>query len=181
MLENEPILQYAWLYIAIDIRNLEMCKVGITTRETPIQRINEGRTTNPFYLLFNSYDLSKFKLTRKKLMNFERFVQQRLGASVSRIVSGSNSEWIRTTPFNAEQEIDYRIANDFSSDDELLFDEDGEILEEKFKEIKYPYRPDPFNLSVSSNLNYEECKNYIDYLMDHHNYPTEPPSFLRRR
>jgi hypothetical protein len=43
-----PTIPNAWIYIAIDIRDMNMCKIGLTTKEDPLKRISEGRTYNHF-------------------------------------------------------------------------------------------------------------------------------------
>ncbi|QPQ23106.1 hypothetical protein [Lonsdalea populi] len=53
-----PTLEHAWLYIAIDIRDLSICKIGLTTKKHPQLRLNEGRTYNPFLELYAIYELS---------------------------------------------------------------------------------------------------------------------------
>lgn len=172
---NKPcLLSHAWLYIAIDIRNLRQCKIGITTRESPITRIREGRTSNPYYLLFTAYNLSEMIASRSELENFERHAREKVGTPVFRVASGNNSEWRYEDPRSAELVIEHLIINSFQKNGNILFDEDGLPNPAEFSSIKHPYRPDPFGFSDISNLNYNECKEYIDFLMDFHNYPAKP-------
>lgn len=164
----------AWLYIAIDIRNFRQCKIGITTRQNPHERILEGRTSNPFYLLFTAYNLAYLNVEKEELGRFERYVRGKIGYPVYRVASGNLSEWRDEDPRNAELVIDHHIINSFTHDGKILFDEDGMPCAEEFCKIKFPYRPDPFGLSEISNLNYDQCKEYIDFLMNYHNYPVDP-------
>ena len=157
MYENELLLEYAWIYIAIDVTNLNRCKIGITTRENPMNRIRDGRTSNPFYILFNCYELSKLKISNKELRNFERYIHRKLGFSrIHRIGTGNPSEWFRLSPFDAEEEIDYYVCNNFDFNGRHSFDEDGNIDREVLREVKYEHRPDPLGLSINSNLIYAE-------------------------
>lgn len=164
---------HAWLYIAVDIRNLTECKIGITTRQNPQIRIREGRTSNPFYLLFTAYNLTPLNVDASELKKFERHVRKKVGQPVWRVASGNESEWRYEDPRNAELVIDHHIINTFTYNGKNLFDEDGMPSNEEFQDIKHPYRPDPFGLWEISNLNYDQCREYIDFLMDYHKYPIE--------
>ncbi|HCH6293777.1 GIY-YIG nuclease family protein [Vibrio sp. J2-3(2022)] len=176
---NEPVLTSAWVYIAIDVTNLNRCKVGITTRENPMLRIRDGYTSNPFYILFNCYELSKLKICHKELRMFERYLHRKLsGSRISIIGTGNQSEWLRISPFQAEAEVDYYVCNNFDFNGQRSFDENGNIKKEILGMVKHEIRPEPFYLTVNSNIFYEDCKEYIDFLMDYHKYPKEPlPSF----
>lgn len=173
--ENEQILQHAWIYIAIDIRNLNICKIGLTTKENPYDRIKQGATSNPYYILFNCYDLSKLNISLQELCDFEKYLHRKLGFRIKNVATGNNSEWLEITPFYAEKELEYRIGNSFRFGNDSFLDEDGEVDSNVMNEIKFTFRPDPLDFSCRSFLNYDDCKEYIDYLMDYHNYPDEPP------
>lgn len=173
-MQSSDYLHNAWLYIAVDIRDLKRCKIGVTTRSDPNLRIDEGRTSNPHYLLFTAYDLSLFNIDRAELERFERYAHRHVGQPIFRIGTGSASEWRLEDPREAERIIDHLITKCFERKGRTLYDEDGAPKPEEFKDFKFPYRPDPFGLSIKSLLDYEECKEYIDFLMDHHDYPLLP-------
>ncbi|ELR8729983.1 GIY-YIG nuclease family protein [Vibrio harveyi] len=170
-----PILTCAWLYIAIDVRDLSICKIGITTRENPIDRLRECRTSNPFYSFFNCYDMARLNISMRELLDLERYLLRKLGVRLNHIGTGNASEWVRISPCFAEKEIDYIICNNFDFHENSMIDEDGNPDEKYLGEFKYKVRPDPFGLFINSFVRYEDCQDYYDFLMDYHEYPEEPP------
>ena len=169
-----PVLKWAWLYIAIDVRDLSICKIGITIREDPNTRLRECMTSNPFYNFFNCYDMSRFSISKKELLDLERYLHRKLGIRLNSIGTGHETEWVSISPYLAEKEIDYIICNNFYFLGNSMIDEDGNLHKEYLSEVKHRIRPDPLGLFFNSFVRYEDCQEYYDYLMDHHNYPKEP-------
>ncbi|NMM29232.1 MAG: hypothetical protein HHJ12_18635 [Glaciimonas sp.] len=168
MYKNEPILASAWIYIAIDISNLSKCKIGLTTMNNPGDRVKRGVTANPFYRLFNSYDLSKIGVSKKELTDFERYLHRKVGCRIPMNGSGEMSEWIYETPFNTEKEIEFHIANCFHCDGKSLLDEYGKVDYQIINQLSVKNRPSPEH--IVDLYQYETCKEYVDYLIHYHHY-----------
>ena len=160
--ESEPTLKYAWIYIAIDIRHLDICKIGLTIQKNPLTRIKRLSTANPYFELFNSYDMTYFNISKRELYNLEKYFHKKLGTNIYNL-NGNKTEWLRITPFEAEIEIDDYINNTFKE-----YDDQTDII----SNIKIENRPDPLPYVLITNNEYHDNKEYIDYLMQYHNYPT---------
>ncbi|CAA6799684.1 MAG: Unknown protein [uncultured Sulfurovum sp.] len=144
-----------------------MCKIGLTTKENPLDRINESITSNPYYELFNCYNMAKIKISKKELYNFEKYLHKKVGQNIYHL-SGNKSEWIRMSPFEAVKEIEYYINRSFGKAD--LYSGDYEDVAHK---LKIENRPDPMIYVLKSRVEYNETQEYIDYLMKFHKYPVE--------
>ncbi|WP_155279876.1 hypothetical protein [Alteromonas macleodii] len=165
--QNEPLIPNAWIYIAIDIRDLSICKIGLTTAVSPWQRIQQGTTSNPFYLLFNSYNLSIVGISKKELQDLERYLHRKIERRIPIVSSGSVSEWVESHPLQAENWIDSYISNSFELNGFSLQNEHGEVNYSLFNKVKEVCRPDPS--SITRAVRYEQCQEYVDYLIWYHN------------
>lgn len=182
-------LPYAWLYIAIDIRDLTTCKIGLTSKAHPRMRLAEGKTYNPFLELYTIYELSAttWGCSREELQDIESYIHNRhiFGAALRFPESGRDTEWFRTTPDEAEWQIDYILAKrGFSVDQFTLYDTAERVYltpDQKFrindihfeamKKIKTIFRPDPYTYSeraCAAGMNYHEYKSYIEHLEKFH-------------
>lgn len=147
-------LAAGWIYIAVDMRDLRFTKIGLTTKDSPAQRISEGRTYNPFLTLFTTYELAKctFGISAKELRDIEGYIHRRgsaFGPSLGHIASGRKSEWFRIRADNAERQVDWILAKRaFSVDREALYDVyDGPhslngVNIPTMRKIKSIYRPE---------------------------------------
>lgn len=163
MYSNKTNIPNAWIYIAIDIRDLSICKVGLTTTENPKNRISQGNTSNPFYILFNCYNLSEIGISKEELTDFERYLHKKLGPRIRIVASGEKSEWIETSPFCAEDQIEHFISNAFSLKGQSFQDEDGSVKTDTMNSIKYAHRP--CHLHIHERINYCKYKEYLDFLI----------------
>ncbi|WP_202934878.1 hypothetical protein [Vibrio navarrensis] len=180
--QNEPTIDSAWLYIAIDIRDMRMVKVGLTTRENPHDRILNGRTYNPFVTLFAAYDLTKntFGISKKELADMESRIHGRgaFGEPLRHLNSGRRSEWFFIDPDEAEFQIDVNLAKrGFSVDGYMLFthqsgyEKYNDIAIWRMKRIKSVFKPKPLDfkeLADSRGIPFEIYKPYYEYLVAFH-------------
>lgn len=182
-----PILPNAWIYIAIDIRDLDICKIGLTTKKTPQLRINEGKTYNPFLELFTTYELSKctWGCSREELRDIEKYFHNRhiFGGAIKYPGTGRTSEWFFTSPSEAEYQIDWMLAKrGFSVEKKPLYeiyertDRDlnrlNYIRVEAMKKIKTIYRPLPEDYEYcaeNSRMASYQYERYIKFLEKFHN------------
>ncbi|MBO1405385.1 hypothetical protein BVJ64_18160 [Vibrio cholerae] len=177
-----PKIPNAWLYIVIDIRDLTMSKIGLTTNEHPMNRISQGKTYNPFLMLFATYELSKctFGISLKELQDIEGYLHGRstFGGAIKHLQSGRESEWFYTHPEEAEYQVDIHLAKrGFSVDGKTLYtvyegyQQHGDIVIERMRKIKTIIRPNPeeFYLNaVNCGLQPEQFRPYYDYLLEYH-------------
>ena len=180
--EHEPTINAAWLYIAVDIRDMRMVKVGLTTRDNPQDRILQGRTYNPFITLFAAYDLSKntFGISKKELSDMEDRMHTRaiFGEPLKHINSGRSSEWFFIDPDEAEFQMDTNLAKrGFSVDGYSLFthqagyEKYNDIAIWRMKQIKSIFKPKPEEfqmLAEHRGIPFEIYKPYYDYLVGFH-------------
>lgn len=159
--KDEPTLSHAWIYIALDIRHLDICKIGLTTQKDPLTRIKKLSTANPYFELFNSYDMTYFKISKKELYDIEKNFHNRLGTKIYNL-NGNKTEWLRITPFEAELNIENYINITFKEHDDKT-----NII----SKIKIENRPDPLPYTLITNNLYDDNREYIDYLMKYHKYP----------
>ena len=177
-----PLLSFGWIYIAIDIRHINMVKIGITRQETPEQRVSQGKTYNPFLVLFATYELSKctYGVSQEELNDIEGYIQCRsfLGGAIKHMRTERDSEWFICHPDEAESQIDWVLAKrGFSVDGKHLYDlycgEDrlNGINVEKMKKIKKIYRPLPesfYYQADAAGIPFELFEGYYSYLEDFH-------------
>lgn len=111
---NYPPSMFAWIYIAIDIRDMSISKIGFTTKAAPQQRINEGKTYNPYLSLFTVYELSKcsWGTSKQELRDIESYIHRRMifGSPIKYLYTGGNSERFDISPSDAEFQIDWILA-----------------------------------------------------------------------
>jgi hypothetical protein len=181
-----PKIANAWIYIAIDIRDMNMCKIGLTTKEHPLKRISEGKTYNPFLELFTTYELSActWGCSQKELNDIENYFHRRatFGGAMKHLRTLRDSEWFFNDPEEAEYQIDWMLAKrGFSVKGWSLIelyirdDRDQERLNyinvDALKEIKNIFRPEPneyTNRCLAAGLKEYQFKEYIDFLHDFH-------------
>lgn len=180
-----PRIDYGWIYIAIDIRDLHLTKIGRTTRERPESRIAQGRTYNPFLMLFTTYDLSKCSsgISQKELNDIEGYIHNRsvFGAPIGHLTSRRESEWFRMHPEAVENEIDAILAaRGFRVDGKTLFNyyNDANNLNDihvpRMRKIKKIFRPYTENLCAVADrcgIPFALYKPYYDYLYEYHSGP----------
>lgn len=185
---NFPKIPFGWIYIAIDMRDLRFSKIGLTTKESPSRRIAEGRTYNPFLVLFTTYDLAKctFGISREELRDIEGNIQRRgavFGAPRRHIDSGLDSEWFEISPFDAEPQVDWTLARrGFSVEHEALYaisDDDQSRNDihiqtmRKIKRIYRPFAPDVRRRVESAGYDAGMVTPYLRYL-EHFHSPDHP-------
>jgi hypothetical protein len=183
---------YAWLYIATDIRDMNIAKVGLTTKKTPQQRIAEGKTYNPFLALFTTYELSRCTsgTSRKELSDIEGYIHSRseFGEPIKHLYTGRDSEWFYINPEEAEGQIDWILAKrGFSVDRKTLYSHSiksekfNSIDVERMKKIKKIYRPYPFEfLQVASvsGIPFRLFQSYYEYLEEFHSRDADNKIYL---
>lgn len=180
--KDYPTKKSGWIYIAIDMRDLELSKIGLTTKEEPNRRIAEGRTYNPFLTLFTTYQLARctFGISQRELIDIEGYIHGRsaFGAPLRHLDSGRDSEWFQMHPDEAEGQVDWILAKrGFSVDHEKLY----EVFESPnnwnglnlraMRKIKKVYRPFPENveyLAHSAGYDVRQIRPYLDYLAHFH-------------
>ncbi|MGP2446585.1 hypothetical protein [Pantoea ananatis] len=181
-----PSIPNAWIYIAIDIRDMNMCKIGLTTKENPFKRISEGKTYNPFLELFTTYQLSActWGCSQKELNDIEHYFHGRntFGGAIKHSKTLRDSEWFFNDPEDAEWQIDWMLAKrGFSVRGWHLFeiydreDRDQQRLNninvDAMKEIKTIYRPqaeDYKNRALLAGFKEYQFASYIKFLSDFH-------------
>ena len=179
-----PTIPNAWIYIAIDIRDMNMCKIGLTTKEDPLKRISEGRTYNPFLELFTTYQLSActWGCSQKELNDIENYFHRRstFGGAIKHVRTQRDSEWFFNDPEEAEHQIDWMLAKrGFSVRGWYLYevytreDRDQEKLNyinvDALKEIKTIFRPDPYeyqNKALAAGIKDYQFVDYFNFLVD---------------
>ncbi|QWV07003.1 GIY-YIG nuclease family protein (plasmid) [Pseudoalteromonas shioyasakiensis] len=185
-------LENAWLYIAIDIRNMSMAKIGLTTRESPESRIAQGKTYNPFLTLFTSYELSKctYGSSQKELNDIESYIHRRciFGNAIKHLYTERDSEWFLISPENAEHQIDWILAKrGFAVDNKSLYTHNTEyekfnyIAVERMKKIKKINRPNPYSFSEMAEncgISYNLYAPYYEYLLEFHNRDADGRIYL---
>lgn len=172
--------KFSWLYIAIDIRDMSMAKIGLTTKATLERRIAEGKTYNPFLVLFATYELSRctFGVSVKELNDIEQYIHNRFRNPVKHLYTGRNSKWFYVAPEDAESQIDWYLAKRaFSVDNGPLYTFwEGEnnrhgVDIEQMKKIKRIYRPFPVNFDImarDAGMEFVHYADYYDYLEEYH-------------
>lgn len=185
--ENEyyaayPYSEYAWLYIAVDIRDMSIVKVGLTTKKTPQQRVAEGKTYNPFITLFTTYELSRctFGVSSKELSDIEGYIHSRsnFGKPIKHLYTGRDSEWFYIDPEEAESQIDWILAKrGFSVDGKKLYSYDDNdqkfngINVREMRKIKTIFRPSPEvfkSVANRSEIPLDCYRDYYELLKDFH-------------
>lgn len=175
--ENYPVLSNAWIYVAIDIRHMNMSKVGLTTAEHPKKRLSQGTTYNPFLKLFSTYELSKctYGMSQKELSDMEKYIHRRavFGEPFNHLQSKRKTEWFLMEPESAETQIDWFLAKrGFSVDGYYLFtyfegvETYNEVVIERMKKIKKIYRQHPKDFLSEI----EQCNIPLDLVQDYYNY-----------
>jgi hypothetical protein len=174
---NYPLIPFAWIYIAIDVRHLDICKVGITQQPEARFRVAGNDTANPFYTLFNSYDMAGIGISKKELLDFEDYLHRKIAPRIPMIGTGTSSEWIMMSPFEATKEIEYHIGRGFSVPG--FMNEDGDIQYENIHRYRCEYRPNPHFIAeqVCGMAN-----DYVDFLVRWHeeNTPAWAPRTYKR-
>ena len=188
LLESNPFykdfstIEYGWIYIAVDMRDMSLCKIGLTTKGNPDRRIAEGRTYNPFLTLFTTYELGRrtFGISQKELSDIERYIHHKsiFGGSLKHIGSGRDSEWFQVRADYAEHQVDWILATrGFTVDKEGLFDyyespnNKNGINVRVMRKIKKVIRPRPVDvwaLVESAGYSGQRIKPYTDYLNEFH-------------
>ena len=177
-----PTLPYAWLYIVVDIRDMSMSKIGLTTNKDPLNRISQGKTYNPFLMLFTTYELSKctYGVSQKELNDIEGYLHGRatFGGALKHLQTGRDSEWFYIDADEAETQVDLHLAKrGFAVDGKTLYTtyegyhEYGDIVPERMKKIKTIVRPDPeefYQLVISRGMKPQQFQEYYQYLMEYH-------------
>jgi hypothetical protein len=181
--ERYPTKEHGWIYIAVDMRDLCLSKIGLTTKEEPSRRIAEGRTYNPFLALFTTYELARctFGISQQELSDIEGYIHNRsiaLGCPLKHLDSGRDSEWFHTRPDHAESQVDWILARrGFSVDHENLYEmyesanyRDG-INVRAMRKMKKIYRPLPGDMqhrAQSAGYDVRLIRPYLDYLAVFH-------------
>ncbi|ALN20064.1 hypothetical protein [Ectopseudomonas mendocina] len=186
-----PRSEFAWLYIAVDIRDMEISKIGLTTKKSPEQRLAEGKTYNPFIVLFATYELSKTTngISRFELGEIEGYIHRRSFADpVLHLYTGRSSEWFYMHPDLAESEVDRMLAKrGFTVEGKRLYSfYEGDhnhngIYVSRMKRIKKIYRPFPEdfnNMAKDLRLPKKYYQEYLDYLLDYHSRDFKDKSYL---
>jgi len=187
-----PILKHAWIYVAVDIRNLSITKVGLTTAQYPQKRISQGITYNPFIRLFTIYELSKctFGISQKELNDIESYIQSRavFDEPIRHLDSNRKSEWFFIHPEEAEMQIDWMFAKrGFAVDGKYLFssyespETYGDVVIERMKKIKTIFRPLPEEFSDKAencNIPIKLYREYYDLLVNFHKSETPNKAYL---
>ncbi|XDF80132.1 hypothetical protein AAFX60_017290 [Aliivibrio fischeri] len=187
-----PRLCYGWVYIAIDIRDMGMSKIGLTSIQDPVVRISQGKTYNPFIMPFAAYELSKctFGVSKEELGDMEANLHSRsgFGKPLQHLSSGRDSEWFYIDPDSAENQMDMYIAKrGFAVDRKYLYtynsgyEKFGGIVPERMQKIKTIYRPEPqrfYNMAINRGLRFEQFRNYYDYLVNFHDRDDDGKIYL---
>jgi hypothetical protein len=171
---------FAWLYIAVDVRDMGMTKVGLTKKEAPSRRIAEGRTYNPFLTLFATYELSRcsFGVSAVELGDIESYIHKRLCKPLKHLDSQRDSEWFYLHPEAVEGTIDWILAKRaFSVDGKQLYTFfDGPhnrhgLNIELMRKIKTIFRPQPMEFARKADdagMEREQYQQYYEYLDEFH-------------
>lgn len=183
------LLDHAWLYIAIDTRNLEICKIGLTSKIHPRMRVGEGKTYNPYLELFATYELSAttWGCSKKELHDIEGYIHNKrvFGQALKYPSTLRDSEWFPTHPAEAEGQVDWILAKrGFSVQGWTLFDTGmrpnlteeqsiriNEVHFEALREIKTIFRPYPDEYlcrALDSGMTENQIEGYLDYLDKFH-------------
>jgi hypothetical protein len=187
-----PTLDFAWIYVAVDIRNLSLCKVGLTTAKSPHKRISQGKTYNPFLRLFSIYELSKctFGISKKELYDIEQYIHKRsiFGEPLLHLDSNRKSEWFLMDPEEAEMQIDWLFAKrGFAVDGKHLFTyyndvkTHGDVVIDRMKKIKTIYRPLPdefLTTAESCNIPLDLYREYYELLVNFHKSESPDKAYL---
>lgn len=186
-----PRSEFAWLYIAADIRDMKISKIGLTTKKAPEQRLAEGKTYNPFIMPFATYELSKLTngISRFELREIEGYIHRRSFADpVLHLYTGRNSEWFYMHPEVAESEVDRMLAKrGFTVGGKRLYSfyegdhNYNDIYVSRMRQIKKIYRPFPedFNDMVGDlGLPRRYYEEYLNYLIDYHSRPPKDKVYL---
>lgn len=161
---------------------MSMSKIGLTTNQDPMTRISQGKTYNPFLMLFTAYELSKctYGVSQKELNDIEGYLHGRatFGGALKHLQSGRESEWFYIHPDLAENQVDTLIAKrGFAVGGQYLYTcyegyhQFGGIVPARMKQIKTIYRPYPkdfYQLAVSRGMNTEQFRHYYQYLEEFH-------------
>lgn len=178
-----PLKTHGWIYIAIDMRDLGLSKIGLTTKHNPIFRIAEGRTYNPFLTLFSTYELARctFGISQQELSDIEGYIHRRgsaFGPPLKHLDSGRDSEWFNIRPDHAESQVDWILAKrGFSVANENLY----ELYENsnnrnginiramrKIKKINRPFPDSVEYLAATAGYDTRLIRPYLSYLEEFH-------------
>ncbi|OIN45957.1 hypothetical protein [Pseudomonas costantinii] len=138
---NDPFIPFAHIYIAIDLKDFNTCKVGLTTSQNPLNRIRAGRTSNPYYVPFVSYNLGQLGIGKAELKDFERYLHRKISDRVPFADGDFESEWLTTSPIYTNAQVIHHIVNGFRKDgeDAYFFNDDGDIRLDRLGEIRTYY------------------------------------------
>lgn len=180
-----PSTEHAWIYIAVDIRNMNITKVGLTTKEQPKKRIAEGKAYNPFITLFTTYELSKctYGVSRQELSDIEKNIHNRsvFGEPIKHLFTRRDSEWFHLDPEEAEYQVDSILAKrGFSVDGKSLYASSEcdisfhGIHVPRMRKIKTAFRPDArefHDMARASEIPYSYYRDYYTFLEEYHSRP----------
>lgn len=177
-----PSSPYGWIYVAIDIRDMSKSKIGLTTKEEPQKRVNEGKTYNPFLSLFVVYNLSlcSWGISRQELNDIESYIHNRsvFGNPIKHLYTKRDSEWFHIHPAEAEFQNDWILAKrGFSVDEQPLYTYEpsdprlNNINVELMKKIKTINKPTPhwmYDHAFELGMDAMEIDSYLEYLESFH-------------
>lgn len=178
-----PVNVHGWIYIAVDMRDFSLSKIGLTTKKNPSLRIAEGRTYNPFLALFTTYELGRctFGISQQELSDIEGYIHRRgsvLGGPLKHLDSGRDSEWFNSRPDHAESQVDWILANrGLTVDNERLHEyyenpnnRNGINIRamRKIKRISRPFPGHVEYLATMAGYDARMIRPYLSYLEEFH-------------
>lgn len=106
--------QKGWIYICMDLRHPEECKIGMTKRALFKRLIETG---NPSYMIVKAY-----KIPLKEALAIERYLHRKIPYQQKiHFLTGRKSEWFDCSPAEASKAIEPELANCLGG----FYDEDG--------------------------------------------------------
>lgn len=148
--------QAGWIYICMDLRHLNECKIGMTKRSL-YKRLSE--TGNPNYMLVKAY-----KVPLIEALKIEQYLHRQISYKRQcHFINGYNSEWFCCSPAEAAKVIEPELAKCLG----VYYDEDGNYDLSPITFKPSLDKSDGLGLFLSERINsLEEYNNLVNAIAD---------------
>lgn len=149
MNNNNFLNHKGWIYICVDLKDISICKIGMTRREL-YSRVTE--TTNPHYVVFAAY-----KVPENESFAIERYIHRDLGRfgieRQSHRMTGRDSEWFAINAAEAIKLLDWTLTHCLEGVS-WSFETDRPANYENIRYIPNEFLPGDFCVLQRLHLNY---------------------------
>jgi hypothetical protein len=106
--DPNSINEFGWIYLAVDLYNPEVCKIGLTKRPRLYDRVTE--TGNPNYVVVRAYRFP-FEVDRLWIERYLHNETQKQSSRIKHFMTGRNSEWFSLSVENVLSTVRFYFAH----------------------------------------------------------------------